>query len=156
MLAWSIQRWIVAAATTPEVDPHGHVARVTRAHRMDPILTGSRTHYRHNAFGSLVEYPDLTGIQQDVELEVYGPRINVHDHTEQRLTPPDGSVCTICLAEFGSDVHESSCRQLLVCLHLFHWECFDHLLNGSYTGRILCPNCRMFICEPRPGRLKEY
>jgi hypothetical protein len=172
---WEMQRMLVTAATAPDMDPDGCVAEVIRLNNLDPEVTGSRTLYRndwlcpwlcphiiHSGYtGTSSSHPSESGTNsntasfEDVMLVPYGPRNDVHDYTTQQLYPHEDASCTICLEEFGTDIDESSCRQLATCEHLFHWECLHDLINSSHTGPVRCPNCRSEICEPRKRRVKE-
>jgi hypothetical protein len=150
--AYEFQRCIVAAATRPEVDPHGHVAWVIADLRLDPATYGSRTDYAHPLFGSLLHWTQPPRAVEDVELEPYGPRVKVQDYSKQQVDPPEESTCTICIEDYGSNVPESSCLRLDVCGHFFHWGCLDTLLNDSAVESVRCPNCRARICDARPRR----
>jgi hypothetical protein len=151
--AVEFQRWIIAAATRPEVDPNGTVARVIREAGLSPE-SPEWTRYSRREF-ALVQYRDSNENNfVDVELIPYGRRIQVQDLTEQILQPPHNSTCTICLEDFGTDVDESSCRRIDGCKHMFHWGCLDGYINASHVRVVVCPNCRTPICNARKRRPK--
>jgi hypothetical protein len=153
--AAAIQRWIIAAATAPNVDPEGRVAELIREHGMAPESAEALSYSTYTTGLSIIEYPPPEGNFVVVELIPYGPRNKVENFTEQIVYPSHSSICTICGEEFGSDVEESSCRQLEVCKHSFHWECLDGWINASHTGDVGCPNCREPICGARRRRPKR-
>jgi hypothetical protein len=147
--AYEFQRCIVAAATRPEVDPHGHVPWVIADLRLDPATYGSRTDYAHPLFQSFLHWSEPPRAVEDVELEPYGPRVKVQDYSRQQIASEE-STCTICMEDYGSNVPESSCLRLDVCGHFFHCDCHATLLNDSAVESVRCPNCRARICDARP------
>jgi hypothetical protein len=145
------QRWLIAAVTAPEVDPHGIVAAVIESSELDPDQHNWEADYGWQV--SFIGDPsERNHGPVDVELVPYGPRNQVRDFTEQISEPPTNSTCTICVEEFGTDVDESSCRRINTCGHMFHWECLDGYTNASHASTICCPNCRVPICDARPRR----
>jgi hypothetical protein len=151
--ASAFQRWIVVAATRPNVDPHGHVARIIEQEGLSPDSTNVQTPWRSpvRPFFSWDPYADHETLV-DVQFVPYGPRNKVEDFAEQILHPENGFVCTICQEEFGNDVDEASCRQLDVCGHQFHWDCLDEYVNATHLDIVGCPNCRVTICDARLRR----
>jgi hypothetical protein len=178
--ATAYRRWIIDAATSPDVDPDGRVAELVRTSGMAPSPAGSYSLSAFNPPRSIIDDHSLEdgeledgglndseledneledieledGELEDVQLLPCGKRNKVDDYTDQIVFPPSGMVCTICYEEFGSDVDESSRRQLAACKHSFHWVCLDGWINSSHFGELGCPNCRQPICDARPRRPK--
>jgi hypothetical protein len=173
--ATAYQRWIIDAAISPDADPDGRVAEMIRTSGMAAGPAGSYSSSTFNAPISIIDYHSLKngesgdgesgdgesedgepedGELVDVQPVPYGERNKVEDYTDQVMCPPSGMVCTVCYEEFGSDVDELSCRQLIACKHSFHWECLDGWINSSHAEKVGCPNCRQPICDARPRRPK--
>jgi hypothetical protein len=155
--AAAYQRWIIDAATAPEVDPDGRVAEMIRTAGMAP---GSYPLPTFNTPMSIIQYESSAddelegGELMDMELVPYGERNKTEDFTNQVACPPSGSVCAVCREEFESDVDESPCRQLVACKHIFHLECLDGWINASHFEEVRCPNCRQAIYDAQPRRLE--
>jgi hypothetical protein len=145
------QRWLIAAVTTPEVDPHGIIAAEIESSELDPDRHNWEADYGWQV-SFIADPAERNHGLVDVELVPCGPRNKVDDFTEQILEAPTNSTCTICVEEFGTDVEESSCRRINACGHMFHWECLDGYINASHAIPVCCPNCRVQICDARPRR----
>ncbi|KAF1848853.1 uncharacterized protein K460DRAFT_81717 [Cucurbitaria berberidis CBS 394.84] len=158
MFGWEMYQYIVNAATTPEIDPGGLIAGLIQQ-RLCPAAeapNASRLFYRHPSIGVFVSFENSNEELDDVELEAYGPEIEVGDVSKQ--VPPGHTICTICHDGFGSEAEEKSpCMQLLACKHLFHCVCLGKLVNGVHVDHVPCPNCRAKICRARSlRRIEEY
>ncbi|KAJ4373047.1 hypothetical protein N0V83_003338 [Neocucurbitaria cava] len=157
MFGWRMHRYIIEAATTPEVDPNGHIADFIRRQSWAPPPSNiPHLFFRAQSIRSYVFFGDLD-FWGDVELEAYGSCIDIEDISEApNQSPSDNTNCSICQYGFGSDPEElSPCVQLLVCQHLFHADCLEVWVNGVHLDTVQCPNCRARLCGARSRRPKS-
>ena len=158
LFGWEMYKYIVNAVTTPEVDPSGQIANLIRqqAWFVDPSGEPRHNFYTRSA-RLIVDFHQQDEELEAVELEAYGPNIEVDDiTTTPKQALAENAMCTICQDGFDCDADgESRCVQLNACEHLFHCECLGFWVNGVHHPNVLCPNCRTAICRARPRRRKQ-
>jgi hypothetical protein len=148
---WALWEWVNGAAVRcrvaiPVVNQHG-----------DAVLRDDdRAFFRPNGCEEHVLYhsPALDDLDEDVELEPFGPSNKVLDYASAVLGLPAAETCTICLDDLGTGDIAMGAVELQVCGHVFHLDCLDLWMNGSHSARkVSCPNCRTKICDARPRRV---
>ncbi|CAO2650064.1 Nn.00g013560.m01.CDS01 [Neocucurbitaria sp. VM-36] len=155
MFGWELYRYIVNAATSPEIDRDGQIANLIR---LQPWYTAPSSTPRHffqpQSIGVFMSFMNLVRQRQDVVLEAYGSCINIDDISMLLVqSPPGNAICTICQYGFGSGEEEQApCVQLLACEDLFHCDCLENWANGVHVDDVQCPNCRAKLCKARPRR----
>jgi hypothetical protein len=98
------------------------------------------------------DYGDFSGMEgvqlellEDVEMEVYGPRIDITQFTVGKECDAD-AFCTWCqetMSSAGSDAKR--CVMPMACSDTFHAECLDEWVNGASQSSNRCPNCKVHM-----------
>jgi hypothetical protein len=88
-------------------------------------------------------------IEEDVEMEAYGPLIDPNDLAEAVHIKPTGQRCTVCMENHDYNWGDGRTMKLGTCGHYFHYECIRDWLNGTSTNNNLCPECRQQFSEDR-------
>jgi hypothetical protein len=98
------------------------------------------------------DYGDFSGMEgvqfellEDVEMEVYGPRIDITQFTVGKECDAD-AFCTWCqetISSTGSDAKR--CVMPMACSDIFHAECLDEWVNGASQSSNRCPNCKVLM-----------
>jgi hypothetical protein len=92
--------------------------------------------------------------EDEVELELVGPAIDVLDYAHVPLRLPLDETCTICMEKFWTDEANLCALELQACGHIFHGHCLERWVNTPHvTLEVACPNCRAKICDARPRRV---
>lgn len=89
---------------------------------------------------------------EDVEVEVYGPRIDIAQFTSAKQATAD-DFCTWCQDEISPHgLNEKCCVVPLTCSDSFHAGCLDAWVNGASKNFDKCPNCKVQMTNRRRAR----
>lgn len=103
------------------------------------------------------DFSDIAGLEfelpEDVEFEVYGPRINIAEFTVSKKESDADAFCTWCQDMVSSaDSGAKRCVVPMACSDTFHAECLDIWVNGASRSSNLCPNCKVRMTPMQRAR----
>jgi hypothetical protein len=99
--------------------------------------------------GDSEDFSGMEGVEfelfEDVEMEVYGPRVDITQFTVGKECDAD-AFCTWCQEMISSaDSDAKRCVMPMACSDIFHAECLDEWVNGASQSSNLCPNRKVHM-----------
>ena len=90
---------------------------------------------------------------EDVQMEVYGPRIDIAQFTVDTMECGADAFCTWCQDTISpTESWEKRCVKPMSCSDIFHAECLNEWVNGVSQSSNLCPNCKMQMTPKQRAR----
>ncbi|KAF2848431.1 hypothetical protein T440DRAFT_454655 [Plenodomus tracheiphilus IPT5] len=94
------------------------------------------------------EDPD-PDFNETVELESFGPFIDIETFASAAVGGPSDQYCTVCMEENTASHDYGRIMRLNTCRHFFHYQCLWQWANGVSLNSNLCPECRSEFSEVR-------